>query len=1160
MTAGSGSIRVLYIEDQQEQRESLTKAMESRGFRVTTAVSGETGVAMFRPGRFDIVLCDLNMPGMDGIEVLKAVRPCCPDTPFVLLTAHGTISQAVDAIKQGAQRFVLKPVTIGAVEITIHQAIEHAQVLNRLKDSENHVRMILDNVPDMIFSLNRDAEFVDVSPSVKNILGYEPEECLGRRPLDFALPEDREAVEADLADVLKRGHGDRVTSLLRIVAKDGSVRMIETSRRIVFDSGGRPERIDGVARDVTERVRMEQELESYRRDLESRVAERTERLAFANRQLAALNDAATKLAVTLDEQELMQSIPRLLTETLDFDRAGFFVQIDGRLELVNFEFRDLDTEEVRDLFQAVESQRQTLPPHFARALQENRTIHVPNLAADPTWPAQVAKTLRVNSAVVTPVRVKDKPIGILVANMEPTGRPMDEHDIARVETFASLVGLGIDNVRNYQQMERQVQERTASLHTANEELRAKARELERSALELGKANVELLITQEALEDKQTQLERLLDQLEKGRDQLQAILDSADSPVLLVGLDDRVASVNKAVKSTFGLEPEAVVGMPFEKFIDRVAPSFEKPEAFREWLKSPSSKIEYLKSNDKHSTKIFDYTLTQGDAERDLLILSFAVIDSHGDPIGRGWMFEDVSDLKRADERLQTIMRASPVPLIVSRFEDGHVIYANDHLAKLVGYGTEDLVGRRTPDFYWDPADREAIIEVLRRDGAIDNHELRIKRKDGSVRWCLVSLVATTLVKERVIIGGFYDISQRRAAEEALRLSETRFRGLVENSRAIICSIDGTGVFTYISPSVKDILGWEMDDFVGKPVTELLHPEDVPVAESWMEDGFVDPTQEKGWDFRMRHREGHYLWFSSDETVVHDDEGNVSEIIAAAHDITYIKKVNNELAEAYYNLQQTQSQLIQSEKMASLGMLVAGIAHEINTPIGAVNSMHDTLTRAYSRLKSEIESRCAHDCTLSERMTPLLTAIDNANAVIQTGTARVTEIVKRLRSFARLDEAELKTVDIHEGIEDTLALVHHEIKNRITVERKYGDIRPVACFPGRLNQVFLNLLNNARQAIDDKGTITIATRIERGMLRIDFSDDGRGISEEHLKRIFDPGFTTKGVGVGTGLGLSICYTILEEHHGRIEVASKPGEGTTFTLWIPLNLDELVENGR
>ncbi|UCE67085.1 MAG: hypothetical protein JSU85_03475 [Candidatus Zixiibacteriota bacterium] len=289
----------------------------------------------------------------------------------------------------------------------------------------------------------------------------------------------------------------------------------------------------------------------------------------------------------------------------------------------------------------------------------------------------------------------------------------------------------------------------------------------------------------------------------------------------------------------------------------------------------------------------------------------------------------------------------------------------------------------------------------------------------------------------------------------------------------------------------------------------------------------------------------------------------TEIAHRRKELEEAKKLSRaltELEKAHTELKNAQTQLVQSEKMASLGMLVAGIAHEINTPIGAVSSMHDTLLRSIQKLKDILKENSAVKGEENGRLSEVLRIIDDANKVIESGTDRVTTIVKRLRSFARLDEADLKTVDIHEGIEDTLTIIHHEIKHNITITRKYGTIPRIACYPGQLNQVFLNLLINASQAVEDKGEITISTGFENSKIRIEIADDGLGIPPEKIGRIFDPGFTTKGVGVGTGLGLSICYQIIENHHGKIEVESEVGKGSKFTITLPTNLDEIIENNK
>ena len=178
-------------------------------------------------------------------------------------------------------------------------------------------------------------------------------------------------------------------------------------------------------------------------------------------------------------------------------------------------------------------------------------------------------------------------------------------------------------------------------------------------------------------------------------------------------------------------------------------------------------------------------------------------------------------------------------------------------------------------------------------------------------------------------------------------------------------------------------------------------------------------------------------------------------------------------------------------------------------------------------------------------------IEECSAVIDDGSERIVTIVKKLRSFARLDEAELKSADIHQGLDDTLALLRHELEDRIQVKRSYDEIPRVKCYPGRLNQVFLNILMNAAHAIEGDGEIAIATWQEGNEIHVIIADNGIGIPSVCLDKLFDPGFTTKGVGVGTGLGLAISYQIVEEHGGRISVESTPGKGSAFRITIPIH---------
>ncbi len=431
--------------------------------------------------------------------------------------------------------------------------------------------------------------------------------------------------------------------------------------------------------------------------------------------------------------------------------------------------------------------------------------------------------------------------------------------------------------------------------------------------------------------------------------------------------------------------------------------------------------------------------------------------------------------------------------------------------------------------------------------------------------------------------------ERRRVERALHESEAQNRAILDALPDLMFRVSRDGRYLDYKCPKDSPLAVAAADIIGKTFWELLPPDLAQSLSVEIEKVFLTGAMSVV-EYRLPHRdemrdfETRIVRCGTDEllAIVRDvtDRKRAEEQLRRAHEeleqrvlerTTELANLNSalrqegserkrtldELASAYQNLRLTQGQLIQSEKMASLGMLVAGIAHEINTPIGAVASMHNTLVRAIEKLITMFDQTCEEGREETRKIQDTLKVIQEANKVIISGTERVVNIVRRLRSFARLDEAEVKTVDIHEGLEDTLTLIHHEIKHSITIHKNYGKLPLCSCYPGRLNQVFLNLLINARQAIKDKGEITITTYLENNRAHIEFTDTGVGIPPENLSRIFDPGFTTKGVGVGTGLGLAICYQIIQDHRGEIKVNSHPGTGTTFAIILPLDLEEQLE---
>jgi two-component system NtrC family sensor kinase len=339
--------------------------------------------------------------------------------------------------------------------------------------------------------------------------------------------------------------------------------------------------------------------------------------------------------------------------------------------------------------------------------------------------------------------------------------------------------------------------------------------------------------------------------------------------------------------------------------------------------------------------------------------------------------------------------------------------------------------------------------------------------------------------------------------------------------------------------------------------------------------------------------------------VQDDGGKVIQVVVVSQDVTEerrkteeihnlnerllatsakIEAQNEELKNTLKRLEDTQAHMIQSEKMASIGQLAAGVAHEINNPTGFVSSNLKTLLDYQQDIAELIEKY--HAFTYSLKNNGKLGSISNViQASIQElktfeddidiqyimeditdligdcreGTDRIKKIVLDLKDFAHPGEDKIQSLDINTGLESTLNVVNNEIKYKATVKKEFGDIPEIKGFPQQLNQVFMNILVNAAQAIEKKGEIVIRTSRVDDKVEVKISDTGSGIAEENLQKIFDPFFTTKDVGKGTGLGMNIAYNIVKKHQGTIAVDSQIGKGTTFTIMLPVSGFEGEEGG-
>lgn len=299
-----------------------------------------------------------------------------------------------------------------------------------------------------------------------------------------------------------------------------------------------------------------------------------------------------------------------------------------------------------------------------------------------------------------------------------------------------------------------------------------------------------------------------------------------------------------------------------------------------------------------------------------------------------------------------------------------------------------------------------------------------------------------------------------------------------------------------------------------------------------------------------------------EAALHDNEQINRALLAAKAQLEREKDEQNKLIK---KLAEVDNQLLQSEKLASIGQLAAGVAHEINNPIGFVNSNLGTLKGyvaellglidAYESIEMQLPYSPQKAFLADERLRMDLPFLrQDIGALLAEsidGTGRVRRIVQDLRDFSRTGEVAWEHADLHAGLDSTLNLLSNELRYKADIVRDYGELPLVECIPSQINQVFMNLLVNAAHAIPVHGTITLRSGCSGDHAWISVTDTGAGIAADHLSKVFDPFFTTKPIGKGTGLGLSVTYGIIDKHHGHIDVSSQPGQGACFTVWLPIS---------
>lgn len=509
-------------------------------------------------------------------------------------------------------------------------------------------------------------------------------------------------------------------------------------------------------------------------------------------------------------------------------------------------------------------------------------------------------------------------------------------------------------------------------------------------------------------------------------------------------------------------------------------------------------------------------------------------------------------------------------------------------------------------------------------------ETLIVTRSGETRWVEMSVSGQIIADEPTVFCSILDITDRMRAEADQLQARQLLAQIIDSGPVPTIVIDAHHVVTHWNRACAQVVGISAESMVGtRGQWRAFYESERPILADLIVSGTIDEMIELYGSQNLRRStvidnayeaESHFPHLGTQgrclyatAAPLHNDAGEVIGAIETLQDITERKRAENELrtmqaeleatiarrtaelsqakatleqdierresaeaellkryvelTELNCRLQETHQQLIQSEKLASIGQLAAGVAHEINNPIGYVNSnirslkgymtqLLDVLD-TYEKYEAELPPAAREAIAAAKERADFAYVRDDIGQLIsesEEGTGRVRKIVQDLRDFSRTDfsHEDWQAADLHAGLDSTLNIASNEIKYKADVLREYGELPLVECLPSQLNQVFMNLFVNAAQAMPDerRGTIRVRTGSAGDTVWIEIDDNGQGIPADLIDRIFDPFFTTKPIGKGTGLGLALSYGIVQKHHGNITASSTPGAGTTFRITLPV----------
>jgi two-component system NtrC family sensor kinase len=603
-------------------------------------------------------------------------------------------------------------------------------------------------------------------------------------------------------------------------------------------------------------------------------------------------------------------------------------------------------------------------------------------------------------------------------------------------------------------------------------------------------------------------------MDKEKWMLKAIFDTIENGIYVIGQDYTLEYMNRKMVELFG-EGKGEKCHRLVNNSDTLCPWCRAPEVFQ--------------GNRIH------WELYIPKTEKTFALTELPLKNPDGS-VSKLCIFRDITENKQreaklaaSEEKYQNLFEHVGVGVYISS-KEGRFLDANPAFVKMMGYDSkkELLDIDITRDLYLQPSDRRKFQEMIERDGRVIEYELEWKRKDGS----LITVLLTSHVRydHQGNVLGYEGITEdqteRYLMEKKLREAHDFMNKIIQSSPSPIMAADLKGNIFIWNRAAEETLGYPASETIGKMHITKIYPEGLAYRIMKM----IRSPEHGGVGMLRSHpmlyvrRDGQIIDGTLSAAMIYDDDGNEVATVGSFVDMT-------ERIEMERTLHTTQQQLLQSEKLAAMGRLTSQIAHELNNPLYGIMN---TLELLKTEIPPENKRRKLLDMSLSE-------------------TVRLAEMLRKMLSFSKPDQEEKSFVDMNSIVDELLMLHEKQLQeNSIKIKTGFSDDLPeVYASRNQMRQVFLNMISNAKDAMPDGGTLTFNTWHKNQTVYIQISDTGHGIREEDRSRIFDSFFTTKDAVRGVGLGLSVCYGFIKDHGGDIRVESRPDEGTTFIISLPVN---------